>query len=382
MENPFNIVTVAFLLGSTQGLFLALLLYNKPGNKTANRFLAALMISYSVFIADASLSGTPITMRYPHLIALANGVIFLIGPLHYLYTRSLISPNFAFSKKQLLHFIPFASFYLYFLFPFYLKSGAFKIAFVQGLDVNGPTIGILFYSWAIIFQGITYMVVNLKILKKHSLRIKDNFSSLDRINLNWLRNITLMALVIWVLGLVVEILQLYNYATSFTVSVPIAIAILIYTMGYLGLKQPEIFSGTPPVKELKKYERSGLTNEKSQELYKKLLQLMESQKPFTDSNLKLNQLAHMLKTSPNHLSQVINEECQQNFFNFINGFRIEEAKRMILDSSQQQLTLLSIAYDVGFNSKSAFNTAFKNHTRTTPSQFRQNASKKTLEEIH
>jgi YesN/AraC family two-component response regulator len=101
---------------------------------------------------------------------------------------------------------------------------------------------------------------------------------------------------------------------------------------------------------------------------------METEKPFTYSSLKLNQLAKMIGTTPNYLSQVINEERDQNFYNFVNGYRIEEAKRMIQDPANEQVTLLSIAYDVGFNSKSAFNTAFKKYTGTTPSQFRKNSA--------
>ena len=98
---------------------------------------------------------------------------------------------------------------------------------------------------------------------------------------------------------------------------------------------------------------------------------METKKPFTDSNLKLNQLAKMISTTPNYLSQVINEEREQNFFDFVNWYRIEEAKKLIKDASDQQSTLLSIAYEVGFNSKSAFNTSFKKHTQMTPSQYRK-----------
>ncbi len=102
---------------------------------------------------------------------------------------------------------------------------------------------------------------------------------------------------------------------------------------------------------------------------------MDSEKPFFDSNLKLSQLAKMLSTTSNHLSQVINDHRKQNFFDFINGYRIDQAKRLLLDSSHQNYTLLSIAYEVGFNSKSAFNTAFKKHTSETPSRFRDRALK-------
>jgi AraC-like DNA-binding protein len=100
---------------------------------------------------------------------------------------------------------------------------------------------------------------------------------------------------------------------------------------------------------------------------------METDKPFIYSSLKLNQLAKMIGTTPNSLSQVINEESEQNFYDFINGYRIDEAKKMIRDPANAQVTLLSIAYDAGFNSKSAFNAAFKKYTGMTPSQFRKNS---------
>ncbi|MBD3386014.1 helix-turn-helix domain-containing protein [candidate division KSB1 bacterium] len=369
MTQSFNIITLIFLLGATQGIFLALLLFNKSGNKSANRFLAWLLLSYSAFIAEATISRTGIGLQVPHLLGLAAGAIYLVGPFHYLYARSLISPDFSFGHKHLLHFLPFAVFYLSLLFPFYLRSGAGKIAYFQNIEVHGPTPLLIFFSWAILVQGIVYLSVTLYVLKKHRRRIKDAFSSVDKINLNWLRNITFMSLALWGLGLVIEVLQVFDIAPLFDLSVPVTTAILIYAMGYLGLRQPEIFSGSSGIKELK-YERSGLSPEKAKILHDQLIQVMKSKKPFIESDLKLGQLAQLLKTSPNHLSQVVNENCRQNFFDFVNRYRIEEAKRLIAETSSQNLTLLSIAYDVGFNSKSAFNTAFKKHADITPSQYR------------
>ncbi|MBN2092659.1 helix-turn-helix transcriptional regulator [candidate division KSB1 bacterium] len=375
MKSTFNLALVILLLGATQGIFLALLLFNKPGNKSANRLLALLLISYSAFLADAAIMQTEFGWQFPHLLGLAAGVIYLITPLHYFYARSLILPDLSFQKKQLLHFFLFIAFYLAFLFPFYLLNGPEKIAYLRNDELHGPSSLLLLFNWLLIFQGISYLTSTLWLLKKHALKIKNNFSSIDKINLNWLRNITLMTLALWILEFLLKFLQLFNIASSVEISVPLSIAVLIYAMGYLGLRQPEIFSGFAEIKELKKYERSGLTKEKGQELQKKLVHLMETEKPYTDSNLKLTQLARMLSTSPNYLSQVINEELNQNFFDFVNGYRIEEAKRLIADPANQNDTILAIAYDVGFNSKSVFNTSFKKHSQMTPSQFRNNISK-------
>lgn len=229
------------------------------------------------------------------------------------------------------------------------------------------------------------MTVTLRLLQRHSRAIKDTFSSVERINLNWLKIITVLTLVIWVLGVIIEFLQMFGLNEPVQPTVPISIALLIYVMGYLGLRQPEIFShdaesrpGQPPdvqeAADTRKYERSGLTRERARQLLDKLVHLMETRKPYTDSSLKLNRLAQMASASPNHVSQVINEERKQNFYDFVNSYRIEEAKRIILDPSREQSTILTVAYEVGFNSKSAFNTAFKKHTGTTPSRLKKEMS--------
>jgi AraC-like DNA-binding protein len=385
MDSSSNLVMVILLLGATQGLFLTLLLLTKPVNKTANRLLAFLIISYSAFIVGQSLSGTQFVDRFPHILGLMAGVVYLNGPLHYLYALTLTNPGASFSRRHLPHLVPFALFYLYFLFPFYLKSGTEKIAFMQSIAQDGLTPTLIFFSWAVLIQGLIYMTVTLRLLQKHSQAIKDTFSTVERINLSWLRIITILTLVIWILGVIIEFLQMIGLNDPVQATVPISIAILIYVMGYLGFRQPEIFSSTAEprpeavadtteIGEAKKYERSGLTKEKAESLHRKLVHLMETQKPYTDSSLKLNHLAQMAATSPNYLSQVINGERQQNFYDFVNSYRIEEAKRMVLDPSQEPTTLLSIAYAVGFNSKSAFNTAFKKHTGMTPSQLKKRPS--------
>jgi AraC-like DNA-binding protein len=388
-------VTVILLLGATQGLFLTLLLLTKPINQKANKMLAYLIISYSAFIVETSVSGTEFAQQYPHILGLMAGVVFLNGPFHYLYALALTNPKTSLSGKRLFHFVPFVVFYLYFLFPFYLKSGVEKMAFIQSVEQNGLTPALMFFSWGVLFQGLIYMSVTFKLLQAHAEAIKNTFSTVDKINLRWLKIITSLTLVIWILGVIIEFLQMFGLNTPVQATVPISITILIYVMGYLGLRQPEIFSSpaellnetranatesgaetfsdeTEP-DDIKKYERSGLTKEKAQSLHKKLIHLMETQKPFTDSALKLNHLSQQISTTPNYLSQVINEEQQQNFYDFVNGYRIEEAKKMILNPSQKETTLLSIAYEVGFNSKSAFNTAFKKHAGMTPSQFRKNS---------
>jgi AraC-like DNA-binding protein len=126
-----------------------------------------------------------------------------------------------------------------------------------------------------------------------------------------------------------------------------------------------------PPQPQKKYEKSALTPERSDAFLKRLLDLMEAEKPYTDGGLTLPRLAARLSVSTHHLSQVINERLGQSFNDFPNSYRVEEAKRRLADPSAEHFSLLAIAEEVGFNSKSSFNAAFKKPTGMTPSEFRQ-----------
>ena len=146
--------------------------------------------------------------------------------------------------------------------------------------------------------------------------------------------------------------------------------ILIYAIGYMGLKQPAIFStfGTPDKRGMvtngeekqSKYSKSTLTSEQAQKILIRLLHLMDNERIYLQSDLKLKDVAEELLISSNHLSQVINENLNKNFFDFVNSYRVKAAKEMIVDPSKQHLTILTIAFEVGFNSKSSFNSLFKN----------------------
>ncbi|MCA9742910.1 AraC family transcriptional regulator, partial [candidate division KSB1 bacterium] len=120
-----------------------------------------------------------------------------------------------------------------------------------------------------------------------------------------------------------------------------------------------------------RYQKSGLSSEKADTLLAGLLELMQREMPFRDSNLTLPELAARLSISAHNLSEVINTRLYVNFFDFINQYRVEAVKKDLADPKKQNLTLLAIAFDAGFNSKTAFNTIFKKHTGQTPSQYRQ-----------
>ncbi|NQT26426.1 helix-turn-helix transcriptional regulator [candidate division KSB1 bacterium] len=237
------------------------------------------------------------------------------------------------------------------------------------------------------------MTLTFVLLWRYAKHKKEFFSTLDRINLYWLRNITVLTFLVWLTVLFLHASPLFGGMILSPEIIALATSILVYIMGYMGLKQPEIFSmnfisnlpngdlenGSLELihSDVKKYEKSGLSSEKAKRVLQDLVGLMEKEKPFTDANLTLHELSEKLVISGHNLSEVINTQLKQNFFDFINHYRVEEVKKTLADPAKQHYTLLSIAYDAGFNSKSSFNSIFKKHTNMTPSQFKLKLESRT-----
>jgi len=120
----------------------------------------------------------------------------------------------------------------------------------------------------------------------------------------------------------------------------------------------------------RKYEKSALTKDMADEYVRRLIQFMDVAKPYLDPNLTLAKLAGRVSIRTHHLSQVINEQLHEGFFDFINRYRIEEAKRRLCDPSLSHYSIMGVANEVGFRTKSVFNSAFKKRTGMTPSEFR------------
>ena len=151
----------------------------------------------------------------------------------------------------------------------------------------------------------------------------------------------------------------------------------MYMIGYMGIRQPEIFTGSYEYNLVfaglpsKKYKKSTLTDVKAEEYLQKLHRVMKVKKLYCRNDLTLQGVAKELSISHHHLSQIINQRLNQNFYEFVNRHRIEEAKKMVTDLAYSSMGISDIAYEVGFNSVTSFNSAFKKFTNMTPSQFRK-----------
>jgi len=166
----------------------------------------------------------------------------------------------------------------------------------------------------------------------------------------------------------------------------IGLTILTFLFGVFGFHQPAIFEEVVRVPlqtkdaapenetEVKKYQRSGLKKEDVAQYIARIEEHMNSSKPFLNRELSIYDLSDQLGIPKHSLSEVINEHMGKNFYNLVNDYRIEEVKTRLEDPAYKNLTILAIAYDSGFNSKSSFNTIFKEKTGITPSEYQKTVS--------
>lgn len=378
MQPTVNLFVVLNFLGALQALLLAFALVSiKRGNRTANLILAAFSANVSVLITWAVLNTSGTVYLVPHLLRINHPFDFAIAPLLYLYVRALTSGAPQVKKRDLLHFVPFLLCVVY-LSPYYFQSGQYKIG-----QLNTPHAVRWYYvrSALAILQASIYLSYSGWLIVRYLRRAKERQREAERASLFQVKFLVIAFFSIWVIAVFRYLFDMRypQYMRYTNVILPFGGTIVIYALAYFGLRQPETFAGTEAsaiaseheIAPAKKYEKSTLTHERSEVYLKKLLAAMETDKPYTDGDLTLSKLAARLSVSPHHLSQVINERLGQNFFDFVNTYRVEEAKRKLFDPARKHYSLLAIAEEVGFNSKSAFNAAFKKQTSMTPSEYRR-----------
>jgi AraC-like DNA-binding protein len=246
--------------------------------------------------------------------------------------------------------------------------------FISQLAAGESSSHFIFFPVFMIVSALTYHILTLLQFRNHRRNILNNLSYYDeKVNLNWLRNIIIGMTAIW-LVVIISLTKVFN--TEDDNIIYITVTLFVIAIGYFGVKQGNIFTSPPVIpqksvgpKQEKRYQKSGLKESSADKLEKKLKELMDNEKLYLDENFSLPKLAEIMDASQNHLSQLINERFKQNFYDFVNAYRVEEFKRLAQDPKKKHLTLLSLAFDAGFNSKSSFNKYFKKMTGQTPSAY-------------
>ncbi|MPS71946.1 MAG: AraC family transcriptional regulator [Chryseobacterium sp.] len=309
-------------------------------------------------------------VRFPFFLGLEIPLPLLHGPMLYLYVRDLTGQ----SKKGytwILHFLPPILIYII-LIPFFcLTSEEKKIVYENGgssYKYLRRDIGIL-----IIISGIFYVLASFISVKKYKKEIAQRYSNTDKINLNWLNYLIIGISLIWVAVLLKNDIAIFTMVVVFIL---LASYFGISKVGILNSKDITVANvenetNREPMSDpvIVKYQKSNASDESIKNVYQKLLSKIDNDKVFKDPELTLNNLAIILDVHPNLLSQTINQMENKNFYDYINRQRIEEFKRIALLPENQKYTILSLAFESGFNSKTSFNRNFKKYMDCSPREF-------------
>jgi len=360
-------------IGISQSFFAGMLLATKRPRTFANKLMTAWLFLLFFEMLFALVNSTVLEVYSFPFIA------FTYGPILYLYVLHLINSERHFSYWNLLHFIPFIG--------FFVVSVLFRKISIFG-DLSGfllpgkmATLRIV-YSASFFLSVSVYSILSFIEIAKHQRRLKDVVSYTSaRITLNWLKILSttfyIGYLIMFILGgiqILANVLPFDPYVITF-----FFITFFSFAYSFYVIKQPEIInfssatedvSDSVIIEKQEHYARSGLKDSMADQYLERLLKSMDQEKLYLNSNLTINDLSKATGIPKHHITEVLNERHGKNFFTFINEYRVREVFKRIEDPHFQHYTILAIAFDSGFNSKSTFNSFFKSFTGKTPSQYR------------
>jgi len=349
----------AFLLG-----FL-LLAHSRKVNLIGNIYLGLFVITLGLAMLEIPLFSQKFHLKHPNLFEMIGLIRFLTAPFLYISILYFTSFYKKFEKKNLWHFLPFLIF-LIFRFPFFITGKNIEFSYEVGRVV------FFILKTALPLQTVIYWLLSFRRLQKHLKNIHEFSSSTEKINLSWLKYFLLVLLFI----VTAWFNLIFFNLTDLIECTPFIYLLSVFFLAYFSLQQKEIFDFSKSelhdlsaIKEYKKESPKRVSDTRLTEIDGKLQLLMNSEKLYLDNDLSLPKLAKHLNSSCNETSFVINELYGDNFYNFINKYRIEEAKNLLLSEKYNQLNILGIAYESGFNSKTTFNTTFKKDIGYSPTEF-------------
>ncbi len=351
-------------IGVVQGGFLFIAILSRGWRKTGNFSLALLALIISIRLLPAAFVYVPENTINSWYFSVFNSLIFLFSPLLWIYVRNLT--GYPFSLKSKKHIIPFA---LVLLIGLIVPDKAEQIMF----DLPG----------VLIYPHITiYLIAMLIELRRFTRTARNYVSNPEQVELLWFRMLLLGSIILMVGNLLADFAFLYTQTPGWIVYLPFYVSnFFLFGIAYLVIRHPEAY---PEVHETRlqiashplhgeddqRYKKNRLDNSTELKILDSIIIYIETKELFRNDELRLSDLARETGYASNTISMVLNIHQQENFYQFINRYRIEAAKRALSDSQRSSESILEIAFNSGFRSKSTFNTVFRDLTGNTPSQYR------------
>jgi AraC-like DNA-binding protein len=399
MDNILQFEFAILGMGISMCLFMSLFFFMDSKDKISTiksprRFLSGFMFVYSLTFLDGILIAADINYNYPNTLGIFVPTYFLLGPFLYFYVRDMCdTKTYELKRPRLKHFIV-SLISIITLIPFFALPDSDKQLIFTNNIISAPEtlhpwlaiFGVLLVQITLPLQILFYLVQSFRVLLRYFTNLKQFFSNVEDNRLVWLRFLIVAITISWALYTYEKFmawpLHVHSNIRFMTTCIDVSI---IYYLSFKGLRQVAMFrdqlSDNYEVNDSfseydstsnnkQKYAKSALSEEDTNRIFLKLQNALSKEHLYNDSMLSLRSLSDHTNISTNYISQVINQKTDSHFFDYINRFRIDAAKEQ-LAMKDEKTTVLDIAYNVGFNSKSTFNTAFKRHTDLTPTEYRK-----------
>lgn len=368
------------------GVFVSLLLAFflltvKTDNKRANRLFAFFLILSAIDLSG--LSSFRFTDNNADLEIFRWTACLLIMPLFYFYVLSVCYVDFQLKTKHLVHIIPFILVNLILIPRFYLSEGVTRDLVFQNIEKMPE---LYFFQIVVEAQYLFYILSVFLILKKYRELYLENYANASTSTYKWLLQMTIAFLIIHILVASKNVLRYTVYRDIFLwINALLGFFVSCITCWFVlkALNYPELFRGINSNLQLTKdilpkTDLASIDSENSPDpiitsQIETLKKYMSEEEPYLDPSLTIQQLSDQINMPVRDLSILINHHMKQHFFDFVNEYRIQKAMGILKNQSKNNLTVLEILYEVGFNSKSSFNTSFKKYTELTPTAYRNSS---------
>lgn len=368
-----------YLIAVFNAFLFIVLLFQKKTRAIHDNILISWLVYLGSFIGIYAFYSHELFTNFKLLSISLLSLFMLHGPFLFIYIQTIVSGRLQLSWIHLVHFLPIVLFNLYVLISSFYPGVSGKLNIERISMEYDPPLLFLFFLILTALSGTVYLLLTIRLFRKLDINIFNNYSSSTDVDLNWLRKLVLVFGIVWTILMGITIIHhvFHMFSMVFcTDGLFLSLSVFVILIGYFGLKQRLIFSSEDVLTAREettshaKYAGSRLTDPEAQQYAEKLIEYMKSSKPYLNPDLSLSQLAGEIGITSHYLSQVINEKFNINFFDFINGYRVEAFKERISDPRYGNYSFLGIAFECGFNSKSAFNRIFKQVTGLTPSQYK------------
>jgi AraC-like DNA-binding protein len=367
-QNIIKIITIFQIC-----LVSLFLLVHEDRRSTRTLLLVLFIGSKALFVLDGVLqSARDSIMQFaPNILFIGPSFQLLLGPAMFYVMLVTTRPAFKFHYRHLLHTIPFVFHLGFMISQYHILDTAAKMQLLQNgfpykTPWNEPMACTIYLHFAV------YGICSLVMLARSSEALYRVTSQSVEANIRYLKFITYDFIIVW--GINITCMLFSAPWAVWKILGPLTVFNIFFIANaivYVGLKFPMIFYDDPSSRH--KYEKNLLSIEEKERYVRKLEEFMRTEKPYFNPTLSLADLARQLAVPAHVVSQVLNVELKQNFYDFVNSYRIDASKQLLADTSGTDRTILEVLYQCGFNSKSVFNAAFKKHTGVTPRDFKRAA---------